>query len=424
MRVFDVFTPTGVPTVTYVERPGHNLEIQLKNALNTPGQIVSLSGPSKSGKTVLINKVIPRDTLISVSGAAIPTAERLWERVLNWMDAPSEVTSGSDDLFAATIGMEGGGKAGIPFVAEGSAKASGSASYTHSNSTSARRTRGGIDQVVKDLEGSDFVVFVDDFHYMSPETQTDVARQIKEVAEKGVKVCTASVPHRADDVVRSNPELRGRVKGIDLDYWNSSEVELIGKQGFSELNMGIAPDIIAQMASESFGSPQLMQQICLQLCFATMVDERLDAGRPIPVNANQLRRIYQQASTTTDFSSLVESLHAGPKQHGTRRTIYDLVDGTRGDVYRCILMALTLDPPRLTLTYDDLYNRVKRTGKNESPAGSSVAQALEQISELAASTERSAVVEWRDDILDVVDPYFLFYLRQSPRLTSLGASRE
>src|SRR6185437_16203709 len=89
MKVTDVFTPTGVPTVTYVTPHNRDLERQLRDALATPGQIVSLSGPSKSGKTVLINKVISRDNLIAVSGAAIKDATVLWDRILNWMDAPS-----------------------------------------------------------------------------------------------------------------------------------------------------------------------------------------------------------------------------------------------------------------------------------------------------------------------------------------------
>ena len=55
----DVFTPAGVPTVTYVYRGEQDLETQLRHALKTPGLIISLSGPSKSGKTVLIKKVIP-----------------------------------------------------------------------------------------------------------------------------------------------------------------------------------------------------------------------------------------------------------------------------------------------------------------------------------------------------------------------------
>lgn len=420
MKIYDVFTPTGVPTVTYINREEQDLERQLRNALATPGQIVSLAGPSKSGKTVLINKVIPRDNLIALSGAAIRSAEMLWDRVLNWMEAPSETTASSEHETGAEIAGKAGGKIGIPFVAEGSTEASAAGHYAYTKSNAKITRRGGIDQVVKELSGSDFIVFIDDFHYMRPDTQVDVAKQIKEAAEKGVKVCTASVPHRTDDVVRSNPELRGRVRAIDFTYWKNEEIALIANKGFEALGMGVDPAVVTQLATEAFGSPQLMQQICLQLCFYTRIEATLNPSRPIPLNGNELSGIFEQASTTTDFTSLLESLHGGPKQHGSRRNSFELTDGTKGDVYRCILLGLAQDPPHLSFTYDDIYLRVRKAGVKDAPAGSSVAQALDRISELAGNTERGAIVEWKDDVLDIVDPYFLYYLRRSPKLAALG----
>src|SRR3954451_5972727 len=115
----DVFTPTGVPSVTYVYRQDKDLESQLKLAVKTPGLIVSLSGPSKSGKTVLMKRVIPSDDLITVSGASIKTPDQLWDRVLTWMDAPIETSTKS----ATTATLEGGGKAGGKLKHERSARA-------------------------------------------------------------------------------------------------------------------------------------------------------------------------------------------------------------------------------------------------------------------------------------------------------------
>src|SRR5215208_3035887 len=112
----DVFTPTGVPSVTYVYRQEHDLESQLRLAVKTPGLIVSLSGPSKSGKTVLINKVIPKEDLIPVSGASIRSPEMLWDRVLSWMDAPSETAMKSGLTTTGEVSGKAGGKAGIPLI--------------------------------------------------------------------------------------------------------------------------------------------------------------------------------------------------------------------------------------------------------------------------------------------------------------------
>jgi hypothetical protein len=419
MNVYDVFTPTRVPTVTYVDRQDQNLEQQLRSAIRTPGLIASLSGPSKSGKTVLVNKVIAADDLISVSGAAIRNAEMLWDRVLNWMEAPSTTSTTSGH----TTGVEATGKASGTanlLLASGKVEGSLGTSYENERSKETIVTRAGIDQVIREIANSNFVLFIDDFHYMPKDTQSDVARQMKEAAEKGVCICTASVPHRADDVVRGNPELRGRVKAIDFAYWKPAETVEIGVRGFKALGADIDRQVIDHLSRESFGSPQLMQQICLQMCFYLQIEEPFGHPREFHVDESDLRKIFAQAATTAEFSSLVDALHAGPKHRGTPRSEYALADLSRGDVYRCILLALLQDPPRLSFTYDDIYQRTRQVCVGASPSGSSVAQALTQIHDIAAAIQpETPVIEWSDDFLDIADPYFLYYIRHSPRLDTL-----
>jgi hypothetical protein len=52
--------------------------------------IVALAGPSKSGKTVVVEKVVGRDTLIPVQGTRIEGADDVWDRVLYWMETPAQ----------------------------------------------------------------------------------------------------------------------------------------------------------------------------------------------------------------------------------------------------------------------------------------------------------------------------------------------
>jgi len=419
MRVFDVFTPTGVPTYTYVDRSAHNLEIQLRNAIRTPGMIASLSGPSKSEKTVLIRKVIDQDNLITVSGAAITDPAHLWNRVLNWIEAPSSVSISSSHAIGAELSAKGSASSGV-LVAKAQVEAEGKTNYEHERGKERIFERTGIDQVVHEIGGSDFVVFVDDYHYMPKDVQVAVGRQIKEAAERGINICTASVPHRADDVVRGNAELRGRVQGIDFAYWNNEEIRKIAEQGFSELGVDLPKFAIDKLAEEAFGSPQLMQQICLQACMKLGIDQKNTNNTSVSLSEADLIKIFEQASTTTDFSSLVEGLHEGPKQRGSARNQFAFTDGSHGDVYRCILLALRASPPRLSFPYAEIYERTRSVCKESAPAGSSVASALEQMPSIAQDLEPNAqVIEWNDDVFDIVDPYFLYYLRCSPKLFSL-----
>jgi Ni2+-binding GTPase involved in maturation of urease and hydrogenase len=73
----EVFTPTDVPTFTYVERASKNFEEDLRTAFKIPKMIVSISGPSKSGKTVLVTKVVAPENLIHIYGASIKTPDDL-----------------------------------------------------------------------------------------------------------------------------------------------------------------------------------------------------------------------------------------------------------------------------------------------------------------------------------------------------------
>src|SRR6266511_259357 len=95
-RAVDVFTPSDFPTLTYVVRDDEQLEKRLRDALATPGEIVSVSGPSKSGKTVLVERVVGRDSLITITGAGIRAAEQIWDRILDWMEAPSTVSAATN----------------------------------------------------------------------------------------------------------------------------------------------------------------------------------------------------------------------------------------------------------------------------------------------------------------------------------------
>jgi hypothetical protein len=165
-----------------------------------------------------------------------------------------------------------------------------------------------------------------------------------------------------------------------------------------------------------------MQALCLQACFELNIRETLSAKNTRFLNADQVRKVMEETSTRTDFSSLVRNMHGGPKTRGTERKEFNFADGTRGDVYRCILLAVAADPPVLSFPYNELSRRVQRVARGETPQSASIYQACSQIAKMALEMyPGQRVLEWdSDDILDVIDPYFLFFLRWSGKLASLA----
>lgn len=251
LKATEVFTPGAFPKLTYVERRESGLEQTLRDALATPGQLISLSGPSKSGKTVLVERVVHQDHLIPLTGAGIQSPDDIWNRVLDWMAAPNSITttSQSGSTSAAEVAIKGG--AGIPLLVSGEAAAKGSFGTTNSESSGASSTRRGLQQVAKEIANSAYVVLVDDFHYMPRVVQEEAAKIMKEAVRLGVKIVAASVRHRGDDVVRANPELRGRIRSIDLDYWKPDELRHIAENGFNALNAEFPADSVASFVRES-----------------------------------------------------------------------------------------------------------------------------------------------------------------------------
>ncbi|ESY24253.1 hypothetical protein X750_05195 [Mesorhizobium sp. LNJC394B00] len=407
--------------MTYVDRSEHKLEQKLRDYCETPNIVISLSGPSKSGKTVLIKKVVSEDLLIPVVGAGISSADNLWERVLHWMGTPMETTETKVSGGEVSGGTEAGGKIGVPFFAEGTASVQAATATSWGSQQSATTRIDGLTQVIKEIAGSEFVVFIDDFHYIKPEIRGEIGRQIKAAAENGVKIITASVPHRSDDVVRSNPELRGRVASLDLAYWTNDELVQIAEKGFSELNIDLATAIKNRLASESFGSPQLMQSICLNLCYELSIKETIPEHKRVEVTAGDLTETLLRTSSFSDFSKMLTALHTGPRTRGTERKLHDFMDASGGDVYRAILIAIKEDPAQLSFPYDAILDRVRKACLGDPPVGSSVTSALEQMHIIAEEVQPgTSPISWDSATLDIADPYFLFFLRCSGKLQTLG----
>jgi hypothetical protein len=426
LRATDVFTPGAFPVHTYVERTQEGLETALADALGTPGQVISLSGPSKSGKTVLVEKVVGRDLLIPISGASVRHPDDLWHKVLDWMDIPSSSTSGQTIGLSTEAEMTAKGSAGVPFVAKGELGARGQVGGSLERNVGQVRGRRGLAEVVKEIANSEFVILLDDFHYMAREIQSEVAKILKEAVRLNVRIVTATVTHRGDDLLRANSELRGRVRTLDLRYWDAAELTKISVVGFGALNSELDPSIIDRYVNESAGSPQLMQLLCLNTCFVANLREKYDGmfSAVLNIAEPELQRILEQTSSNTDFRSLADVLDAGPRTRGTERKTYRFHDGMSGDVYSVVLRALALDPPKLSFTYDELLDRTAAVCVGESPVGSSVTGTCLHMSKLAEEKfplERA--VDWDESkqVFDVPDPYFMFYLRWSGRLSSSPA---
>lgn len=424
-----VFTPNDFPVLTYIGREAEGLEDAVQRALTTPNTVISLSGPSKSGKTVLAERVIGTQNLINVSGAELTSPDDLWDRIFDVLDQPVTVTTqaarGSTTGGTVEIGAE---LATVPFLARLTGKVSGQYSRTSTDTSSEARGRRGLTQVEGLLRNTSAVIFIDDFHYMARETQTSVARQIRAASGRGIKFCVASVPHRSDDVVRSNHELRGRTAHVDTAFWAVTDLAQIAEVGFPILHMDLGSDSIGLLAIEACGSPQLMQQICLQTCNYLKVKGTLDKKTTFNLSSDDRQAILQLAANHTDYSSLLDKFHEGPRTRGQERNAFGLADDTSGDVYRAVLLGLSTGQPLMSVSYTRLIERTNAVVVNGSFQSQGIQSAVKQMAGFASKMyPEQRIIEWDDEVgsgtLSIVDPYLLFYIRHSGRLAKLAEQK-
>lgn len=422
LKLGQVFIPNDQPTVTYVIRSGRSLEQSLRNHFDTKNIVISISGPSKTGKTVLLRNVLDMDYVIALSGAAINNTSDFFDQIFNWMEIPIETDETTTSGASLSGSAAGGGKIELPFVVKGTVEGQIGAAKNWSKAKTSRLPSNPFQRIIKEISGSDFVIFVDDFHYIPDDVQIGLAKVIKALAESGVRICTASVPHRAEDVVRANPELRGRIASVDITEWDEDDLMKIACQGFHALNLSVDEKTTKALAKHAHGSPQLMQLLCLNLCRSIGIRETQEELAELTISREQLDESLEVTSTFANSSKLTQMLHSGPKVKGQPRMQYDFWDGTRGDVYRGILLGITSDPIQKEFTYDEIYNRVRAICKKEFPTGQSISQSLTYMNNIVDKIyDKNSYFEWDEERLYVIDPYFAFYLRCSNKIAELGA---
>ena len=419
LRASEVFTPGSFPTYTYVKRRDAALEEQLRDALETRGHLVSLVGPSKSGKTVLVEKVVGSHDLVVVTGAGIAAPDQLWERILDVAHHPTGHTAESARTFggSAEIGVEGG--TSIWGLITGKAAARGGVESARTTKESTAFGRRGLEDVIELFADGSKVVLIDDFHYMDRAVQVEATKALKEAARRGLKAVVSSVSHRADDIGRANPEMRGRVELIEIEYWHPEELARIAQLGFAALNVAIHSETIAAFAAEAAGSPQLMQLICLNMCRDVGLRQRAKRLITVHLSAERARSVFRRTARAADYRSQVEVMRRGPRVRGTDRKQYEARLGWRGDVYSIVLSATAADPPRLSFDYEELTARARDVCAGDAPPGASITVCCAHMHELALKRfPGDRVIDWDEQkqILSIVEPYFLFYLRWSGKL--------
>ena len=387
LKAENIFKPGAFPEYTYVSRnyenTGISYELRLKQALRTAGCLTSIIGPSKMGKTILCEQVIGLDNIVEVSGADFNENTDFWA------------------IIAA--------KVGLPYMGEITTERASTEGKSEERDSKSEKYILSKDKIIRYYIENNKILVIDDFHYASAEMQMKMAQQLKDAIRRELKVVVVSLPHRADDAIRQNADLSGRLSLINIETWKEEDLKKIAIKGFDKLEIKITDNIAEKLAVECLTSPQLMQYICLSIC-TLLEDEKKQE-----VNDEILEKAYRFTTINFNYADVVNVLIKGPNPRGQQRKLYRTVDGKELDLYGIIVESLAKNPPMTELDFESFYNRIFNVIEENDRLKlekQTVRNHLNHLQELLEGKEEIyRAIEWKDGKVYVLDPLFLFYLR-------------
>ena len=130
-----------------------------------------------------------------------------------------------------------------------------------------------VNDIITALIHLDRYIVLEDFHYLSVETQKDFSVALKAFHEES-NLCfiVVGVWLEENRLTVYNGDLTGRVVSVNADKWSHKELDEVIKVGESLLNIQFAPEFRDTLISQCFESVYILQEACYQCCIQSSVN--------------------------------------------------------------------------------------------------------------------------------------------------------
>ncbi len=410
IKLNEVFTPGGQPSVTYVDRKHLGIESKLRKAVDLPNVIVALTGPTKSGKTVLCRSVLSNYEFVWIDGGQIKKEDDLWEKVCSELKLANEITEKT-----VTTNNTGGGagfeaSAGVPGVSSIKFTSTANGSRLSSSELGRKFVANNMQTALDALIANKICLVIDDFHYIEPSSRASLVRSVKGAVFRGLKVVVLSTPHRAFDTIKAEVEVTGRFKHVTVEPWSKEDLKEIAKVGCQALNITISEKTINRASEESETSPLLMQRFCWNACYDAGIMESQILNKDM--GDIDLLPVFDEVAEDAGLP-IYTKLARGP-QSRTDRMPRPLIKGGTADIYEAILLAIASTGPAEKLSYDQIRSSLNNILSDKIPQKLEVSNALNHLTKIdIEENSGQRAIDWDQENLTLflTDPFFRFYLR-------------
>lgn len=411
LRMTKVFIPGGFPTVTYIARKEKQLEARVSAAQDSLAKLVVVTGATKSGKTVLVDKVFPQDSSIWIDGGAISDENSFWDMIVEKADLFTEKEYIEQDMETSTIEAEGSVEGNV-LVVKGSTTIKGGVGVENVFGKNYKRAITSKVAAISMLQTEEIPLVVDDFHYIDKKIQKSIVRALKAPIMHGLPVIFIAIPNRKYDAVEVEREMTGRIENIEMPAWEEDELRSIAVQGFKALNIKVSSDLITRLSQSAYGSPFLMQEFCRTLCERCEIEEYMEKTQYISDNID-IKNVFAEIAEHSG-RSIFNKLKRGPRARSDRKKRL-LQSGEETDIYGVVLEGLkALQPGVESMPYELLRNNIREVLAENPPQKNEISRVLDQIAKISyTDTSSTPVIDWQrdDDIITITDPFFAFFLK-------------
>lgn len=422
LRVRDVFVPGGFPRYTYQAREQYGIEGRLLDAIERLNKFIAVAGPTKSGKTVLVRKIVPGDSCVWLEGGHLNAVQDVWAQILAALEIPSQVVKSEalskEELLAGDV--DAGFK---PMGIGAGVKVQKSAKDTVSQTSATTFATSAAKSAVEALMKYQKVLVIDDFHYLDPTLQSELIRALKPAVFEGLQVILILIPHRMHQAASAEMDVDGRTVTISIPEWHTNELFSIGETGFNTLRISHLPSTLNALVKECFGSPHMMQDFCSALCRDAGIKTQFMGSPPWPAIKlpNKPDAFFSEFAKSISPEAF-KALRRGPER--TNRKERQLTAGGTCDTYEAVLLALHELGGTTPVDWTKLRKALQQL-LTEVPQQHEVTRALEKMDEIAKKREGEPVIDYDENgELHLVDPFFRYYVKWSGSILESPSSEQ
>lgn len=348
LSVHEVFPTTGLPMYTYQSRKDQ--EEAVTTYRDHGKGLLSVFGPTKAGKSVLVKKLMSEGVFVR---GDVDSAEALWTKSITELAAYTGRSQGTSQSTTVSVGVAS--KLGPKEANVGS-------KYDHTAMKGSSTGKSADDDqflvIQERLLETKRILVIDDFHFMPRSEQRKVMAALKGLIDRGGRAVVITATHRAHLVSSLVPNMGGRFEYVEVPRWSHDDLKRIAAVGFAKLGVEDPADLATELATNSFGSPQLMQRLCRQLCLKNGYEQQQRAGSQLGKPAGSWDDFYTAGLTRMDAEvRWVQKLKRGPQERRARMQYQTMEHGPL-DGYEILRIALRNLLPSMDLSKEDIHSEV------------------------------------------------------------------